>query len=391
MRERTVRNRRSRGRIWYLDGHATTPVADEVLTAMLPWFSERFGNPSSDGHAWGWEARGGLDAARERLAGLMAVEPREVVFTSGATEANHLALMGVLEAAGPGARLICQPTEHASVLEVAERWARAGGTVTMLPVDGQGRVAPEALEAALRQPAALVSVMAANNEIGTLQPLASLGHICRAAGVPLHADAAQVPGRLPLADVAPHVAMLSLSAHKAYGPKGVGVLMVRRRGPRVRLEPQVPGGGQEWGRRGGTVPVALVVGMAAALVRAEAGVAAWTTASRRAAALLRRRIEIACPGVTWLGHPEERLPGHLAFVLPDRTATDLMRACPELGLSSGAACHAGAPSHVMRALGYATEEAARMIRLGWGPHLDDKDPARVARVLERGLGGRSAR
>jgi len=389
MTGRTVHNRIVRGRAWYLDVHATTPVAEEVLAAMWPWFSERFGNPASAGHAWGWEARGALEGARDQLAGLLGIEPGELVFTSGATEANHLALMGVLEAAGAGSRLVCQPTEHASVLEVARRWGRQGGRVTLLPVDGDGMVPPEALEDALREPAALVSVMAANNEIGTLQPLPELGALCRAAGVPLHADGAQVPGRVPLGQVVPHVALLSLSAHKAYGPKGVGLLMARRRSPRVRLEPQVPGGGQEGRRRGGTVPVPLVVGLAAALARAEASVAAWSERARDAAAGWRRVVDDALPDVRWLGHAERRLPGHLAFVLPDRTATDMMRACPELGFSSGAACQSGAPSHVLLALGFTAAEAGRMVRLGWGPHLDEKDPGHVAGVLERGLGGRS--
>ncbi|MEB3297922.1 MAG: cysteine desulfurase family protein [Candidatus Sericytochromatia bacterium] len=365
----------------YLDAHATTPVAEAVLAEMWPWFGQRFGNPSSAGHAWGWEARGAVDGSRQRIADLLGVGVREVIFTSGATEANHLALLGVLEAAGPGARLITQPTEHASVLEVANRWSRLGGEVTLLPVDGQGLVAPEALERELGRPAALVSLMAANNEVGTLQPLDLLGDLCRRSRVPLHADAAQIPGRVPLASVVPHVALLSLSAHKAYGPKGVGVLVARRRGPRVRLVPQMTGGGQEEGRRGGTVPVPLVVGMASALERAERACEDWAREASQAAALIRQRMDDALAGILWLGHPQRRLPGHLAMILPDRTATAFMRACPGLAMSSGAACHAGAPSHVLSALGFETEAAGRMVRLGWGPHLHKEDPGVVAGVL----------
>jgi cysteine desulfurase len=248
----------------YMDNNATTRVDPRVVEAMLPWFTEHYGNAASRHHAFGREAEEGVEAARAEVAALIGAGPREIVFTSGATESDNLALRGAaLAARQRGDHLITAATEHHAVLDTARRLGREGFRVTVLPVDRQGRVAPAQVEEAITDRTVLVSLMAANNEVGTLHPLAEIGAICHARGVLFHTDAAQAAGKVPLDVEAMRLDLVSLSAHKMYGPKGVGALYVRRRHPTVRLEPMIEGGGHERGLRSGTLNVPGVVGFAA--------------------------------------------------------------------------------------------------------------------------------
>jgi cysteine desulfurase len=359
----------------YLDNQATTPIDPRVLEAMLPYFTEHFGNPHSESHVYGRNAMAAIEAARAEVARLVNADPREIVFTSGATEANNLALKGAAhfarahQSAGRLApdHIVVLETEHKCVLESAAALARDGFAVTYLPVEPSGLVSPDRLEAALSDRTLLVSVMAAHNEIGVIQPLAELGALCRSRGVLFHTDAAQAFGKIVLDVEAMKIDLMSISGHKIYGPKGVGALYVRRR-PRVRLLPLIDGGGQERGMRSGTLPTPLCVGLgrAAALAAAEMG----DEASRlrqlrdRLQANLMRRV----PGLKVNGDSEHRLPGNLNLSFPGLTAAELIEACPSVAMSTGSACTSAAvePSYILRALGLSDERANGSIRLGLG-------------------------
>ncbi len=364
----------------YLDHHATTPVDPSVVAAMLPFLTEHFGNPGSP-HAYGWAAEEAVEIARERVAALLGASPREVVFTSGATEANDLAIRGVLTAyAARGRHVISAPTEHKAVRDLLRHLSDAGACeVTWLPVDGGGRVTAEAVEAALRPDTVLVTLMHANNEVGTLHPIAAIGAVCKAAGVLLHTDGAQAVGKIPVAVDALQVDLLSLSAHKLYGPKGVGALYVRRRHPQVRLTPQLIGGGQERGRRAGTLPVHQIVGLGAAAALAQGDLA--DEASRLAA--LRDRLQAGLlaqvPGLRVNGDVAHRLPHNLNVSVPGVPGDALLTSLRGLALSTGSACAAGdrAPSHVLRAMGLSDALAHASLRfgLGRGTTEDDIDAA----------------
>jgi cysteine desulfurase len=353
----------------YLDNHATTPCDPRVLEAMLPWFTEKFGNPGSVTHAYGREAAAAVDRAREQVARLIGAEAREIVFTSGATESNNIALKGALRFHRQFGKdhVVTLATEHKCVLESCRALEGEGFRVTVLPVDGAGLVDLAALEAALDERTALVSVMAANNEIGVLQPVAEVGALCRARGILFHSDAAQAVGKVPVDVEAMKIDLLSISGHKVYGPKGIGVLYVRRR-PRARVMPLFDGGGQERGMRSGTLPTPLIVGLgeAAALARAE-----MDDEGRRLLALRARflaGIRRGLPQAVLNGDPEGRLPGNLNFTFPGVPALRLMEACPGLALSTGSACTATEvePSYVLRALGVTDEDAQCSIRIGLG-------------------------
>src|SRR5713101_2628196 len=256
----------------FMDNNSTTRVDPRVVEAMLPFFTEHYGNAASRHHSFGWEAKEAVDHAREQVAGLIRAEAREIIFTSGATESNNLALRGVAGMyRSKGNHLITVVTEHKAVLDPCKRLQREGFDVTFLPVDQFGRVTPEQVAAAITDKTILVSIMAANNEVGTLQPIGAIGKLCKERGVLFHTDAAQAAGKVLLDVEEMGIDLLSLSAHKIYGPKGVGALYVRRRDPHVRLEPLLDGGGHERGMRSGTLPVPLVVGFGAAceLCRAE--------------------------------------------------------------------------------------------------------------------------
>ncbi len=367
----------------YLDNQATTPCDPRVLALMLPWFTERFGNPHSAEHQMGQDAEAAVEAARAEVAALIGAEPREVVLTSGATEANNIAIKGAarnaLRMGDPRRRVITVATEHKCVLESVADTAEDGFEPVVLPVEPDGRLNPDALRQALIEPTLLVSVMTVNNETGVIQDIATLAAIAREAGALFHTDAAQAVGKIPI-DVQ-GIDLLSLSGHKLYGPKGVGALFVRRR-PRVRLAPLFSGGGQERGLRSGTLPTPLVVGLGEAcrLARLEmdAEAARLAVLRDRLLAGLRRTM----PGLQVNGSLRHRIPGNLNVTLPV-TALELMRAVPELCVSTGSACSSAAiePSYVLRALGLTDAAAARTLRLGLGRFTSAADVDYAAEAL----------
>ncbi|NOX55931.1 MAG: cysteine desulfurase [Planctomycetes bacterium] len=357
-----------RSRPIYMDHHATTPVDPRVLDAMLPYFTEKFGNAASVNHLYGWEAYDAVEAARGQVASLLNASPREVIFTSGATEANNLALKGVMRASRPGSHLVTAAAEHRAVLDPARRLQRDGYQVTVLSVDEHGRVDPEQVAAAIRPNTVLVSIMLANNEVGTINPISEIGRVCRAKQVTLHCDAAQAAGRIPIDLQTLPVDLLSLSAHKLYGPKGVGALIVRKGAGRVRIEPLLDGGGHENRLRSGTLPVPLVVGfgraceLAAAALPEEATRLAW----------LRDRLwtglSAQLDGIRMNGHPTERLPGNLNVSFEGVQGDALMAQLKGVAVSSGSACTTAEPepSHVLRAMGLSETLSRASVRFGLG-------------------------
>ena len=348
----------------YLDHHATTPVDARVLDAMLPYFTERFGNPHSAQHAYGWAAQHGVERARTEVAALIDALPEEIVFTSGATEANNLAIRGVAGASDRRHFVTCI-TEHPCVLETCRALRRDGFEVTELPVRPDGLIEPDRLSAALRPDTALASIMTANHEIGVVQPIAEIAKICRERGILLHTDAAQAAGRMPLDVTALGVDLMSLSAHKLYGPKGIGALYVRRG---LWLAPLLAGGGQERGLRPGTLPTPLCVGFGKACALAQEQLAAEAARMRALRDRLYEGLRAALPDIRLNGAAEPRLPNNLNFCLPGIDAEDLLAGLPELALSTGAACASATqePSPVLRALGLADEYIQGSIRIGLG-------------------------
>lgn len=351
----------------YLDHQATTPLDPRVLEAMLPWLTGGFGNAASRQHAYGWAAESAVAAAREEIAAALGAEPREVVFTSGATESNNLAILGAARAArAKGSHVVTSAAEHRAVLDPCRALEAEGFTATVLAPDGTGRVSADAVAGALTERTVLVSLMAANNEVGTLNPVAEIAALCAERGVPFHTDAAQAFGKVPF-DVRSGVALASLSAHKLYGPKGVGALFVRAR-PRVALAPIVHGGGHERGLRSGTLNVPGIVGFGAAarLARRE-----LETEGPRLAALrdrLEGAIRGALDGVTLNGHLADRLPGNLSLSFAGVDGDRLIGSLRDLAVSSGSACTTALaePSHVLRALGVPETLAKATVRFGLG-------------------------
>jgi cysteine desulfurase len=353
----------------YMDNNATTRTDPRVVEAMLPYFSDHYGNAASRNHAFGWEAEAAVDRAREQVAQLIGATPRDIVFTSGATESDNLALKGVAAMyRHQGRHLVTVATEHHAVLDPARRLEREGFRVTFLPVDQYGRVSVEQVAEAITAETILVSVMAANNEIGTLQPIRAIGRLCKERGVLFHTDAAQAAGKVPLDVEDMGIDLMSLSAHKMYGPKGTGALYVRRREPRVRLEPMLDGGGHERGLRSGTLPVPLIVGFgkACALCQEE-----MEPEGRRLADLrerLREGIQGRLEGVVLNGHPTERLPGNLNLSFEFVEGEALLMAMRNVAVSSGSACTSASlePSYVLRALGVGDDLARGSLRFGLG-------------------------
>ncbi len=355
----------------YLDNQATTPCDPRVLQAMLPWFSERFGNPSSIEHVLGRDAEAAVEEARAAMAALIGAATSEIVFTSGATESNNLAIKGAARFArstgDPRRRIITVATEHKCVLESVSVLGQEGFAPVFLPVGPDGLLDPEELAAALAEPTLLVSVMAVNNETGVIQDIPALAVMAHAAGALFHTDAAQAAGKIPIDVRAWDVDLLSLSGHKIYGPKGVGALFVRRR-PRVRLVPLFSGGGQERGLRSGTLPAPLIVGLgeAARLALAEREEDQVRIAALRARLL--SALSAAVPGLRVNGAANARIAGNLNLTFPEATAARLMEAAPDLCVSTGSACTSAAiePSYVLRAMGLSREEAGRTLRIGIG-------------------------
>ncbi len=353
----------------YLDNNATTRTDPRVVAAMLPYFTDIYGNAASRNHPFGWAAEAAVEDARAQVAQAIGASAKEVIFTSGATESNNLALKGVAAMyKKKGNHIVTVATEHKCVLDTSKRLERDGFQVTYLPVDKDGRVSGEQVRAALTDKTILVSVMFANNEIGTVQPIADIGKVCKERGVLFHTDAVQAVGKIPVDVEKMGIDLLSLSAHKMYGPKGIGALYVRKKDPRVRLEPQIDGGGHERGMRSGTLPVPMIVGLGAA---AEISFREMAEESKRTFALrerLRKGIMDKLPETYLNGHATERLPGNANISFAYVEGEGLMMGIKDVAVSSGSACTSASlePSYVLRALGVGDELAHSSIRFGIG-------------------------
>jgi cysteine desulfurase len=352
----------------YMDYHATTPVDPRVLDAMLPYFKGEFGNASSKSHSFGWRAEEAVEEARARVAALIGASAKELVWTSGATESNNLAIKGAAQFyREKGRHLVTVATEHKAVLDSMHALERDGWTVTVLPVARDGRIDPAAVKAALRPDTILVSVMHANNETGVIQPIEEIGAITRAAGVLFHCDAVQSAGKVPFDVERANVDLASLSAHKLYGPKGVGALYVRRK-PRVRLTTQIDGGGHERGFRSGTLNVPGIVGMGMACELAGAEREAEAVRVLALRERLRRGLTAGLDLVTLNGSLEHRLPGNLNVSFAYVEGEAMMMAIKDVAVSSGSACTSASlePSYVLRAMGVSDDLAHSSIRFGLG-------------------------
>jgi cysteine desulfurase len=374
----------------YLDNHATTPVDPRVLEAMLPYFGAKFGNAASRGHRFGWEAEKAVDLARRRIAQLAGATAREIVFTSGATESDNLAIKGAMEAGRKkGNHIVTMATEHKAVLDTVRHLERQGCQATVLPPRPDGLLDLDRLGAALRPETVLVSVMYANNETGTVQPAAQIGALCREKGVLFHCDAVQAFGKIPVDVERDQIDLMSLSGHKIYGPKGVGALYVRRRNPRVQLAAQMDGGGHESGMRSGTLNVPAIVGFGEACVLCGREMEAEAARVGALRDHLKSQLQAALEGVEVNGSMEHRLPGNLNVSFAGVDAESLLIALPEIALSTGSACTSATvePSHVLQALGLSRQRAQSSVRFGLGrftsPEEVDYAAAKVIEAVHR--------
>ena len=354
----------------YMDNHATTRVDPRVLDAMLPYFTEKFGNAASRNHSFGWEAEEAVSRARNQIAALIGAKSKEIIFTSGATESDNLAIKGVLEFyKEKGNHIITCVTEHKAVLDSCRALERAGkATVTYLPVDKFGMVDPDAVRNAITDKTVLITIMYANNEIGTIHPIAEIGKIAKEKGIIFHCDAVQAIGKIPVDFEKAGIDLGSMSAHKIYGPKGIGAIYVRSKGPRVRLTPMMDGGGHERGMRSGTLNVTGIVGLGEACELAGKEMAEESQRliqlrNQLQAGLFERLDEIYVNG-----HPTERLPGNLNVSFAYVEGESLLMGINDIAVSSGSACTSATlePSYVIRALGIDEELAHSSIRFGLG-------------------------
>jgi cysteine desulfurase len=368
----------------YMDNNSTTRVDPRVVDAMLPYFTEKFGNAASRTHAFGWEAESAVDEAREQIASLIGATEKEIIFTSGATESNNLALKGVAAMyKKKGNHIVTLPTEHKCVLDTCKRLEREGCQVTYLEVDLDGRVTPEQIRNAITDKTILVSVMFANNEIGTIQPIAEIGKVCKEKGVLFHTDAVQAAGKVPVDVQAMGIDLLSMTAHKMYGPKGIGALYVRKKDPRVRLEPMIDGGGHERGMRSGTLPVPLIIGFGEA---ARIATKEMPEESQKTFALrerLRMGIMEQLPESYLNGHATERLPGNANISFAYVEGEGLMMGIKDVAVSSGSACTSASlePSYVLRSLGVGDELAHSSIRFGLGRFNTEEEVDYVVKLV----------
>jgi cysteine desulfurase len=353
----------------YMDNNSTTRTDPRVLEAMMPYFTEKFGNSASRNHAYGWETEEGVDLAREQVASIINASSKEIIFTSGATESNNLAIKGVAAMyKKKGNHIITASTEHKAVIDTCMRLERDGCTVTFLPVDKYGIVSPQQVADAITDKTIIVSIMAANNEIGTVHPMKEIGAVCKAKGLLFHTDATQAVGKIPMDVEDMGIDLLSMTAHKMYGPKGVGALYVRRKDPRVRLDAMLDGGGHERGMRSGTLNVTGIVGMgmAAEICRKE-----LHSESERLLKLrnrLHEGINSKLEDAYLNGHPIHRLPGNLNISFAFVEGEGLMMGIKDVAVSSGSACTSASlePSYVLKALGLGDELAHSSIRFGLG-------------------------
>jgi cysteine desulfurase len=376
----------------YLDYHATTPIDPRVLDRMLPFFGPKFGNAASRSHSFGWEAEKAVEFARKRIAELAGAVPREIVFTSGATESNNLAIKGVVEAARSagahgltGGSVITLATEHRAVLDPARRLERLGYRTIVLPVRRDGLLDLDRLRDSLQPDTLLVSVMYANNEIGVVQPVREIGALCHERGILFHCDAAQAFGKIPIHVEDDHIDLMSVSAHKMYGPKGIGALYVRRRNPRVRLAPEMDGGGHEFGMRSGTLNVPGIVGFGEACGLCASEMEAEAGRMRGLRERLKAHLEGELAQVYVNGSMEHRLPGNLNMSFTGVSGASLLMNLPDVALSTGSACTSATvePSHVLRALGVTDDLAHSSLRFGLGRFNTEEEIDFVAgRVVE---------
>jgi len=371
----------------YMDNHATTPMDQRVLGAILPYFTEKFGNAASRNHSFGWAAEEAVDKARGQIAALINAKSKEIIFTSGATESDNLAIKGVVEFyKDKGNHVITCVTEHKAILDSCKALERAGkATVTYLPVDKYGMVDPDDVRRAITDKTILITIMAANNEIGTIHPIAEIGRIAKEKGIVFHSDATQGVGKIPMDVEKAGIDLLSASAHKIYGPKGIGILYVRSKGPRVRLTPIIDGGGHERGLRSGTLNVPGIVGLGAACEIAgqemeEESARLCSLRDKLQAGLFERLDEVYLNG-----HPTQRLPGNLNISFAFVEGESLLMGIKDIAVSSGSACTSATlePSYVIRALGTEEELAHSSIRFGLGRFNTEEEVDFVAqRVTE---------
>ena len=353
----------------YMDNHATTPLDPRVLEAMLPYMTKVFGNAASRNHRFGWEAEQGVEKAREQIAKLIGCTPKEIIFTSGATESNNLAIKGVAEMyREKGNHIITQATEHKAVLDTCKRLEKNGYRVTYLAVQPDGLVSADDVRAAITDKTILVSIMYANNEIGTVNPVAEIGALCHEKGVLFHTDGVQAVGKIPVDVQKDNIDLLSLTAHKIYGPKGVGALYVRRRNPRVQLNAQIDGGGHERGMRSGTLNVAGIVGLGAACEIAMKEMATESARLRSMRDHLKSKLEAALDYVHVNGNMDHHLPGNLNMSFVYVEGESLLMGINDIAVSSGSACTSATlePSYVLKALGLGDDVAHSSIRFGLG-------------------------
>ena len=353
----------------YMDNHATTPMDPRVLEAMMPYFGAKFGNAASRNHAFGWEAEQAVEAAREQIAKLIGATAKEIIFTSGATESNNLAIKGIAEMYKErGNHIITQATEHKAVLDTCKKLEKQGYRVTYLPPQADGLISMDELKAAIDDKTILVTIMYANNEIGVIQPIAEIGKLCHEKGILFHTDAVQAVGKVPVNVQTDNIDVLSLSGHKIYGPKGVGALYVRRRNPRVQISEQINGGGHERGMRSGTLNVPGIVGLGKAC---EICMEEMATESKRESELrdyLKNKLEAALDYVQVNGNMDHHLPGNLNMSFVYVEGESLLMGINDIAVSSGSACTSATlePSYVLKALGLGDEVAHSSIRFGLG-------------------------
>lgn len=370
----------------YLDNHATTPLDPRVLEAMMPFFTEHFGNASSKAHEYGWTAEAAVDIARKRIAELVGADAKEIVFTSGATESISLALRGVVDGARSLARdreihIVTAATEHHAVLDTLKALGRTGVRLTIVPVDSHGRVDVDALERALTEQTLLVSVMWANNEIGTIAPMREISELCRSRGILFHSDATQAVGRVSVNVRSVPVDLLSFSAHKMHGPKGIGALYISTKTPRIPLVPQVVGGGQESGVRSGTLNVPAIVGFGRAAHIASVEMEDEAKRVSQLRNLLEEKLAEAYPEMKVNGHPMLRLPNNSSITFAGKRADAMIMAMKDVAVSTGSACSSTSPepSHVLQAIGCSPADIKSTLRFGLGRFTTEEEIAYAAR------------
>src|SRR5450755_586496 len=368
----------------YMDNHATSPLDPRVLEAMMPYFTTKFGNAASRNHSFGWEAEQAVETARERIAKLIGATAKEIIFTSGATESNNLAIKGIAEMYKErGNHIITQATEHKAVLDTCKKLEKQGYRVTYLPPQADGLISMDELKAAIDEKTILVTIMSANNEIGVIQPIAEIGKLCHEKGILFHTDAVQAVGKIPVDVNAMNIDVLSLSGHKIYGPKGVGALYVRRRNPRVQIAAQIDGGGHERGMRSGTLNVPGIVGLGKACEIAREEMAGEAKGLMSLRDKLKAKLESQLDYVHVNGSMEHRLPGNLNMSFVYVQGESLLMGINEIAVSSGSACTSATlePSYVLKALGLGDDVAHSSIRFGLGRFNNEAEVDYVADKL----------